>query len=546
MDHWSEEEYPAFRDQIAARYGRYLQLNGCDLPDAPATRLAAIIAGIPDWHDGRATSTVMISGSHVGWVGTDEAPDAVIDIPVNEVVARAKEDLNRDFGSFTERRPFTGLVRANPRKALSALTIAGKAGDFPQAFWSAIINELPSDIAPRLRRVLLHRLARLPHPIIVELRHTLARWLEQNLVGLLEFDDDLAWTVFDHVVDGILSGGADAAESGRGEVRMGGEVIERSRRTYGHAINGPLGMCAEALFHAVPGENQEAGSLVPDHIKARLERLFASPGEGSDHAVSIATSKLNWLMYIDPDWTQERLIPLLAYDHPASEPAWNGFLHSGRAPWPPLAEFMKPLMLDLFPWVEEFSWDRDLSKVAAQWLGFMRVFHPDEPSGLTKSEMKSVLRAMSDDSRNRFIFWLGRVGQGNEDGWIKHVVPLVNEDWPRERQYRTSGSVRAWIGLLDDTGANFPVVYEAVKKFLVPIETDDHPFYRFTREVNEEEPITTRFPTETLDLIHRVTPNVLSRLPYELPKILALITETEPSLTSDYRYLRLIDLVERC
>ena len=31
-----------------------------------------------------------------------------------------------------------------------------------------------------------------------------------------------------------------------------------------------------------------------------------------------------------------------------------------------------------------------------------------------------------------------------------------------------------------------------------------------------------------------------------LPKILTLIAETEPSLTSDYRYLRLIDLVERC
>ena len=30
-----------------------------------------------------------------------------------------------------------------------------------------------------------------------------------------------------------------------------------------------------------------------------------------------------------------------------------------------------------------------------------------------------------------------------------------------------------------------------------------------------------------------------------LPKILTLIAETEPSLTSDYRYLRLIDLVER-
>jgi hypothetical protein len=34
----------------------------------------------------------------------------------------------------------------------------------------------------------------------------------------------------------------------------------------------------------------------------------------------------------------------------------------------------------------------------------------------------------------------------------------------------------------------------------------DHPFYRFTREINDEEPITTRFPEAPLDLINAVTP----------------------------------------
>jgi len=295
----------------------------------------------------------------------------------------------------------------------------------------------------------------------------------------------------------------------------------------------------------VPGEKQEAGSLVSDQIKARVDRLFAAPGEGSDHAVSVANSKLNWLMFVDPAWTEERLVPMLRFDHPNSEPAWNGFLHNGRVPRPPLAEIIKPLLLNLFPWVEGFFWDRDLSKIAAQWLGFMRVFHPDESSGFSRSEMRSALRAMSDDTRNRFIFWLGQVGQKNENGWAKLVIPFFNTDWPRERRYRTSASMRALIGLLDDTGDSFPAVYEAVKRFLVPVETDDHPFYRFTREVNNEIPIAARFPEATLDLMNRATPQVLTRPPYELPKVLALIAETEPGLTSDSRYLRLIDLVER-
>lgn len=544
LSHWSDEEFPALRDGFAARYARYLELQGCELTADRCKRLAEMIRGIPEWSDGWATSTVIEQGSHVGWVRTDEKPDAVLDLPVNEVVSRAKEELKRDFGSLTEKRPFTGLVKANPRKALSALTIAGKADDYPEAFWSSMINEIPVNITPRLRRLFLNRVARLPHTVIAELRYTLGRWVEKNLVAVLEFDDDLGWAVYDHVVDGILSGGADAGRSGLGEVRQGGKVIQRSRRTFDHATNGPVGMCTEALFHAVPGEKQEAGSLIPGHIKSRVERLLAAPGEGSDHAVSIASSKLNWLMFVDPAWTKERLIPMLAFEHPASEAAWNGFLY-GRVPSPSLAEIIKPLLLDLFPRVEGFSWDSDLSEIAAQWLGFMRVFHPDEPSGLSRGEMRSVFRAMSDNSRNRFISWLGQVGQTNENGWAKHVIPLINEDWPRERRYRTSASVRAWIGMLDDTGDSFPAAYEAVKRFLVPVETNDHPFYRFTREISDEKPITALFPETTLDLMNRVTPQVLTRPPYELPKVLALIAETEPGLTSDPRYLRLIDLVER-
>lgn len=544
-EYWSDDKYPAIRDELAARYARYLELQGCPLSDDHRARLASITSGIPRWSDGWAISTVTKRGSHFGWVGTDETPDALLDLPVNEVVARAKEDLARDFGSFTEKRSFTGLVKANPRKALSALTVAGKAGEYPQALWSSMISDLPEDISPRLKRTFLNRLAQLPRDLIAELRHTLGRWLQEKFVSVLDFDDRLGWTVYDHIVDGILSGGADAARSGIGEVRQGGELVERSRRTMDHAINGPLGMCAEALFQAASGEAQVAGSLIPDRIKSRVARLLVAPGEGGDHVVSITMRRLNWIIYVDPIWTKELLLPMLAFDHPASEPAWNGFLHSGDVPGRLLTALIKPLLLGLFPWIYSFSWNRELSEIAGQWLGWMRVFRPDQPSGLMKREMRSVLRLMSDSTRRQFIFWLGMVGQKNENGWVKLVIPFINDVWPRERQFRTSASMRNWVGLLDDTGDDFPAVYGAVKRFLVPVETNDHPFYRFTREIDGEKSITERFPEATLDLMDAVTPLALTRPPYELPKVLNMIAEAVPELTSDPRYLRLIDLVER-
>jgi len=545
LPHWSEKEFPRLRDARAAKYARYLELQGCELTADRTKRLAEKIRDIPEWTDSWATSTVLERGSYGGCVNTDDKPDVLMELPVNEVIARARDDLKRDFASLTEKRPFTGLVKANPRKALSALTIAGRNNHYPETFWSSMINDLPPDISPRLRRVFLNRVSQLPCAAITELRHTLGRWLEQNLVALLEFDGDLGWAVYDHIVDGLLASGSVATRSSLGEVHESGRVIRQSRRTFDHAINGPIGMCVAALFHAVPEDKQDGESLIPDHIKSRLERLLGAPGEGSDHAVSVACRNLNWLMSVDPAWTGERLVSMLAFDHPAAEPAWNGFLGSRQVPSSPLAETIKPLLLQLFPRVETFSWDRELSNIAAQWLGFMRVFHQNEQGGLSRVEMRSVLRAMSDETRNRFIFWLGLVGQKNEDGWAKHVVPLINNDWPRERQYRTSASMRAWIALLDDTGDRFPAVYEAVKKFLVPVENNEHPFYRFTREISGEKSITALFPEATLDLMNRTTPQVLTNPPYELPKVLALIAETKADLRSDSRYLRLIDLVER-
>ncbi|EAO3108651.1 hypothetical protein E3I62_22515 [Salmonella enterica] len=543
--YFPEEDIPKQREILAARYASYLELNGCKMTTIHHDQLTAMVKRIPDWNDGWATSVVINWGSRTGWVRTDEKPDIILDLPANEIIPKVKEILKREDDSFTSRQPFVGLIKENPRKALSALAIAGRSGDYPKEFWSPMISELPKDLKPRVRRVFLNRIVRLPVTALVELRHTLSNWLEQNLAATLEFDEDLGWAVYDHVIEGILSGGADATRSGFGEVIRNGEVVIQSRRTFSHAINGPVGKCTQALFQVMPSEEKKAGSLIPYSIKSRIERLFTAPGEGADHTIAITTRNLNWLMFVDPAWAKEWLIPILDLKHPAAEPAWNGYLHCNDMPSIAVADLIKPCFLNLIPWIESLSWEKDYSVRASQWLGLMRMFHPDEPSSPSRNEMRSILRALSDEARNRFISWLGLVGQKNESGWVKYVIPLIREDWPKERQYRTTSSVKAWIGLLDDTGDNFPAVYDAVKTHLVPIETIDHLFYRFTRDIGGNGAIAAIFPETTLDLMDKITPQIFTRTSGELQKILELIEDTDTSLIKDSRYLRLIALVEK-
>jgi len=545
LSHQSIDDYNQFRKKYAARYARYLVLNGCSISEEHDCRLNKIIEGLSHWSDGLAESVVAVRGMRSGWVNTDETPDEILDLPVNMVLARAKDDLKRDFGSFIDKRPFTGLVKTNPRKALSALTIAARGGEYHRAFWVAIINNMPEDIPSRLKCVFLHRLARLPNDVIVQIQHEIGSWLRQNFAAVIEFDASLGWLLYDHIIDGILSGGAKSTKSSLGDIKHGGELVEKSRRTLQHAINGSVGKCALALMAAVPQGINTEDALIPEAFKSRIMRLIAAPGEGADHAVSIFMENLNWFLFVDPIWSDEHLIPMLAFDHQCSESAWNGFLHHNEVPISPLAKRIKPLLIRLFPWIENFSWDRELSVVASQWLGWMRLFMPDQPDGLTEREMRRALRSMSEETRSRFIFWLGRVGQGNDNGWNEYVIPFVNNVWPRDRKYRTSTATRAWVQILENTGNDFSNVFCSLKRFMTPLETNDPLLYRFTDGFGDEEPITKIHPKTTLDLMNTITPLTLTKPSFELSKVLTLIAEIDPKLTTDPRYMRLIDLVER-
>ena len=545
MDHWTEEDYPGIRDEFAARYTRWIELQGCELIDYQSARLAKMIGKIESWSDGWATGLVSTHGVSVRSIKTDDNPGTLVSSPVNEVLDRAGAMGSGNYRASTDFRPFYGLVKTHPRKALAALSNASRQGNFPKEYWRPLIQQWPSEVSPRLSLVFLHRVARLPHAAMRELSRPLGDWVRENFEAIYVADKETAWRVFDAIISGLVSDGGSAINSGRGETRIGGEIVDSSRRTYGHAINGPIGRATEGLINALNGLKLGDNASIPVAFKTRIERLLAAPGEGSDHAVAILARQLRWLYYIDRDWVLERIMPWFAYDHPASEPAWNAFLSAAAFPQGEIGQRLKPLLLDVFPRIYDWNWDRDLAKIAAQMIVELAVYRSDEPDGVSINEARNCIREMSDTTRKDVIFRLGRIGQRDDGGWASHVVPFIESTWPRERRFRTSEMVSSWVQMLDDTGDEFPLVLSSVLRFLVPVENESHWLYRFTREVGGEKPLTVQHPSAVLDMLDAIVPNDPSAAPFELAEILDLIEATDPSLARDRRYFRLIDLVER-
>lgn len=543
-DYWSDKEYPNIRDNTACRYVRWLTLQGRSLSEGQTARLNEMIAALPEWGDDWALCLTEERLGSLRRIDTDDSPDSIINLPISEIINHVTTEQVRDFDSYTQKRPFKGLVKENPRKALAALSHHARLGEYPPAYWSTLIESWPENTRTRLYRVFLNRLCRLPHVTIRELRHSVGQWLEEKLLLTYEFNEHLAWSVFDHLVLGLVSEGGIATVSGIGEARRNGEVVVQSRRTFNYAINSPVGSAMQGLHKTLASLKLEKTIGIPDDFKLRIEQLIASAGEGGDHAIIMTTRNIHWLNYLDPKWVSERVMPWFDFDQNLAEPAWNGYFAAAKIPSQEIGIALKPLLLKLFPNLYKWNWDQQFTTIAVQIVIELSIFCSNKPEGLSHTEARQCLRHMNDRNRQDAIYRLRVIGEREQNGWVEYVIPFINTVWPRERAFRTSTLVSSWVTLLERSRDRFPETLSAVSRFLVPVERKIHWLYQLRREIGDEAPLTVKYPESVLDLLHSVIPNSAEDVPIELAQILDLIEEVNAALTRDHRFIRLKGLIE--
>ena len=182
------------------------------------------------------------------------------------------------------------------------------------------------------------------------------RWLDNHFLRLTVQDRTRALRVFDTLLDKLFENGPAATESGLGELYVAGHRQHRSRRTFEHAINGPVGEATKLLLDLLDAAEPTAASHMPADLTSRIERLMVAPGEGADHAICIIARRLRRLDYVDPDWTRATVLPWFNPDNPAAEPAWSGYLVDNPLPAPPLFSLLKPHFLTVFGHASEWNW----------------------------------------------------------------------------------------------------------------------------------------------------------------------------------------------
>lgn len=544
-ERWSDDDYPEHRDFFAARYLQWLRQNGAIFTAEQESILDALILRLGEFF-GNPDASSLVTEHHgrSGVVHVDETAEVLENLPVGKLVDRALNETGRGFDDFfVEKNPFRGLVKHRPRKALAALSHSARLGEFPISLWSELISNWPDEVPPRLNRVFLLRLSRLPAEAIRGLPYDIGRWAREKFVGIFKNDESLAWKVFDHFLSGLRTEDGAGSRSGIGETRVAGRVVETSRRTIDHAINSPIGHLTDGLLSALNSLSLDQGSGIPETFLSRLDLLTHFPGEGGDHAVAILCRQLSWLHYLDPDWVECTILPWFDFGNDKAEPAWNGYLAAAQFPPRELGKKVTPRLVSLFPRIYDWDWHQRLAAIATQMVVQLAIFRRGEPDGLTDSQARHCVRRMDEHCRREAISQLGSIGNRADGGWESHVIPFVEHVWPRELPLRTSGLVEAWVSMLDDSGTDFPAALAAVRRYLVPVDGGRLWFHRFLR-TGDEASLIDKFPSNVLELLDAVIPNSPAALPYELSEMLNQISEAEPSLITDRRYVRLVDLID--
>jgi len=196
------------------------------------------------------------------------------------------------------------------------------------------------------------------------------------------------------------------------------------------------------------------------------------------------------------------------------------------------------LPTEMYSW----GWSEHSIKSVYTWIVQAALLLSGDEAGVTLEEARCFLRQIDQNGRQQVIWFLGRVGADNKQGWEKLVVPFIQGAWPRERRFQTESTSKAWVSMLDDTNDAFPIVLNAVHDFLRTIHSPHLGLYRFHRGAGDTEPLTGKYPRETLDLLDTIVPDDPRGVPYDLSQVLNLLLDTEPGIATDRRYKRLREL----
>ncbi|MBS7699138.1 MULTISPECIES: SIR2 family protein [unclassified Chelatococcus] len=482
--------------------------------------IAALRSIAVDWSDRSEGGATGIRATSGRGVDTETEPERLDQVPIGEILERARTASQSSYSDQVERRPFKDLAEKRPVRALAALSSAARKNEIPFSFWAAFLQSEKRKSDPaRLVLAIGSRLATLPPASLSSIAYPVAEWLQG--LGPRAFDGPTP--AIERVWDPLI-----AALHLRNDRRK--RRVDSSWAN--DALNAPAGKIASLLMQEPSIQIRTSGRGLPQNWTRRQEQLLTLPGDMRRHVLVMLGFRIDWLFYIAPKWTIAHLIEITGHEGEDGDALWDGIFWAARAPSRKLYELLKPALL------ARARSPRRRRAEANVIGGFLLIGWGDDPDAdpnqqlVTNAELREILVDGDDALRRNILAIIERWSVEAEGDWPALLIPFLLHVWPNQRVVRTPELSLRLVDLAFASGDHFPRVVQTILPRLVPVRGGTLEGYPLRSEPQDHP--AKAYPAAMLDLLWAILAEDATLWPYKFGEFLDILADA-PETQGDAR-----------
>ena len=481
---------------------------------------------VPEWNPEDADAVVRYWGTRIGGsIETDHS--ALLGIPLASVLstARSLSGRRRRGNLFVVYDPFGGLSDVRPVRAFSALRMAPDEGDFLYWAWGRFLNaEKRKTDKPRFMMLVAERLACYLDSGKTVPIEPVANWL-LNVSNHLADQYPASFRRVTSALIQVLKDPENRVATAIVFNAPPGKLKQERERELVQTAAQTARAVAQTLFH----------TQKTDLLKY-ADELLALPSGLCRHVLAMFARWTNRFYGINREWSKKNLLSALdSIDLCDRDAFWEGF----RFP----AQVSQELFIHLKPYLLQLAKDggesrrehiEGLSSIIVA--GWRSIIEGTSNRCISNEEFKAVLVQTDDEFRSHVLSQIGEQSRNAEEGtknkWTSLLPEFLRDVWPYQRKAESSAMSVSLCDLVFSSEELFPELVEIILTRLTKIDAHD---WRWS----ETEEFGKKYPRQTLDLLYAVLPDNVLGWPYDIEDIFTSISENEPSLKTDEKFLEL-------
>lgn len=447
------------------------------------------------------------------------------DLTADELIALSIEQRTEKLLEPTSNYPneriilFRNISKDKPNFALETLSFLVDQSNWDTSIWHTGLTALSEANDPLFWLETAKLIVQLPTEFFTKEGWVISWWIKNTIDSIIanSEEENYFWQLFDLLV----------AHAQPEKIKEEDIIFQ--------AINHPIGILTEAFLSRFSAREIKTKEKITDiNLLSRLNKLVNNKNKAFVLARLILVSRLNYFYTLDPEWTQNKLIPLLNWES-SSEAAllWQGWLWNPQASADLILDLKEHLLTTLLLHTNklEKKTEQLFQLFTSICLECKNIYNIPEQQKILNSIGQEGLKAIARFIKNS----LGENTQQNDQYWKNRIKPFFTTTWPKVTKSIDSEISKYFALMCLSLDEEFEDAVESIKTILTPFDIN------YFLDQLKKSPHIKKHPRIAFDLLASIfdTNTQQCWLIDDLKNIVISLSENYPELKSDPRYVNI-------